>query len=69
MIKIYDIFLFLQGDLRLRPDYYAILGQISMHELERKERFAIKPEYLESIISMKYSDVFNRKLIALSLSI
>jgi len=25
MIKFYDIFLFLRGDLRLRPDYYAIL--------------------------------------------
>lgn len=47
----------------------SILGKISMHVLERKEQLTIKHEYLESIISMKYNDVLNRKLIALSLSI
>jgi len=30
----------------------SILGQVSMHVLERKEQLTIKHEYLESIISM-----------------
>lgn len=47
----------------------SILGQVSMHVLERKEQLTIKHEYLESIISMKFNDVLNRKLVTLSLSI